>query len=70
MSFRREFITKPIFSWARGVLPPMSGVVYSCGEMNLHLGEMKRASPRSLMCRACSPQITFFCGEGRGILLV
>ena len=24
MSFRREFITKPIFSWARGVLPPMS----------------------------------------------
>jgi len=24
MSFRREFITKPIFSWARGVLPSMS----------------------------------------------
>jgi acyl-CoA dehydrogenase len=24
MSFRRDFITKPIFSWARGVLPPMS----------------------------------------------
>jgi len=23
-SFRRDFITKPIFSWARGVLPPMS----------------------------------------------
>src|SRR5882762_1466530 len=23
-AFRREFITKPIFSWARGVLPPMS----------------------------------------------
>src|SRR5258705_933059 len=24
MSFRRDFITKPIFSWARGVLPSMS----------------------------------------------
>ena len=24
MSFRRDFITKPIFSWARGVLPAMS----------------------------------------------
>src|SRR6478752_2638228 len=24
MSFRRDFITKPIFSWARTVLPPMS----------------------------------------------
>ncbi|KWV47183.1 acyl-CoA dehydrogenase [Bradyrhizobium macuxiense] len=24
MSFRRDFITKPIFSWARGVLPTMS----------------------------------------------
>src|SRR5258705_7555048 len=24
MSFRRDIITKPIFSWARGVLPPMS----------------------------------------------
>src|SRR6202011_1235190 len=24
MGFRREFITKPIFSWARGVLPSMS----------------------------------------------
>ncbi len=24
MSFRRDFITKPIFSWARGMLPPMS----------------------------------------------
>src|SRR5258708_23187108 len=24
MGFRRDFITKPIFSWARGVLPPMS----------------------------------------------
>jgi acyl-CoA dehydrogenase len=24
MSFRRDYITKPIFSWARGVLPPMS----------------------------------------------
>jgi acyl-CoA dehydrogenase len=24
MSFRRDFITKPIFSWARGVLPQMS----------------------------------------------
>ena len=24
MSFRRDFITKPIFSFARGVLPPMS----------------------------------------------
>jgi len=24
MSFRRDFVTKPIFSWARGVLPPMS----------------------------------------------
>src|ERR1700761_836617 len=23
-SFRRDFITKPIFSWARGVLPSMS----------------------------------------------
>jgi acyl-CoA dehydrogenase len=23
-TFRRDFITKPIFSWARGVLPPMS----------------------------------------------
>ncbi len=23
-SFRRDFITKPIFSWARGVLPAMS----------------------------------------------
>ena len=24
MSFRRDTITKPIFSWARGVLPTMS----------------------------------------------
>jgi acyl-CoA dehydrogenase len=24
MSFRRDFVTKPIFSWARGVLPSMS----------------------------------------------
>src|SRR5215470_6482647 len=24
MSFRRDYITKPIFSWARGVLPSMS----------------------------------------------
>lgn len=24
MSFRRDYITKPIFSWARGVLPAMS----------------------------------------------
>src|SRR5260221_4686578 len=24
MSFRRDFITKPIFSWARGVLPSMA----------------------------------------------
>ena len=24
MSFRRDFVTKPIFSWARGVLPAMS----------------------------------------------
>ena len=24
MSFRRDFISKPIFSWARGVLPAMS----------------------------------------------
>jgi acyl-CoA dehydrogenase len=24
MSFRRDFVTKPIFSWARGVLPQMS----------------------------------------------
>src|SRR5665213_2282610 len=24
MSFRRDFITKPIFSWAHGVLPAMS----------------------------------------------
>ena len=24
MSFRRDIITKPIFSWARGVLPAMS----------------------------------------------
>src|ERR671931_679588 len=24
MSFRRDYITKPIFSFARGVLPPMS----------------------------------------------
>src|SRR3979411_865759 len=24
MSFRRDFLTKPIFSWARGVLPAMS----------------------------------------------
>ena len=23
-TFRRDFITKPIFSWARSVLPPMS----------------------------------------------
>jgi hypothetical protein len=47
----------------------MRGVVYSCGEMNQHLGEMKEASPRSLMRSARSPQITFFGGEGRGILL-
>jgi hypothetical protein len=47
----------------------MDGVVYSRGEMNQHLGAMKRASPLSLMCRARSAQITFFCGEGRGILL-
>lgn len=24
MSFRRDTLTKPIFSWARGVLPAMS----------------------------------------------
>ena len=24
MSFRRDFITKPIFAWAHGVLPAMS----------------------------------------------
>lgn len=24
MSFRRDFISKPIFPWARGVLPAMS----------------------------------------------
>ena len=24
MSFRRDYITKPIFTFARGVLPPMS----------------------------------------------
>ena len=24
MSFRRDYLSKPIFSWARGVLPTMS----------------------------------------------
>ena len=56
MSFRRDFITKPIFSWARGVLPAMSETEREAleagdGENNgarVESGELRRffTSPR------------------------
>ena len=47
MSFRRDTITKPIFSWARGVLPAMSDTEREALEAWWHAITAVDAQPRN-----------------------
>jgi len=52
MSFRRDFVTKPIFSWARGVLPAMSDTEREALEAGTS-GGTPICSPATLIGRSC-----------------